>query len=249
MMVYPSANDYAVRISPFIKQDITDFVAYRPAYSLGGYEDTCDAYFTGTSTGFTSLQYGFRNVDGHDWSSLGYQRRVSRSGGGFFGLLGYKSSAESETTYFNSWSGSWIQDVRVTITMKGAPILVPITAGYWDVGNVRRTYPKLRPGEPDELAGLVRLTHALIGYRVGLQITFSNAETWRNVSQFIETGRKSKGGALQVFGFAFGASGGGAYQFSQSDLQTSSTSDGGVITIPNTPEGMLFLLGARGKAL
>jgi hypothetical protein len=248
MMVYPAADSYAVSLNPFVKNEITDFVTYRPAYTLSGYENTCDAYFKNTGA-LTTLQYGFKNVDGHDWSSLGYQKTVTKGGGGFFGILGYKKSATSEISYYNSWSGDWAQEVKVTITMRGSPTLVPINAGFWDVGNVRKTYPTLRAGETDDLAGNVRLTHALVAYQIGMQITFSNAETWRNVSQFIETGKKSKGGGLNIFGFSFGAGGSGAYQYSTNDLKTSSTSDGGVITIPNTPEGMVFMLGARGKAL
>lgn len=247
-MVYPSAPNYAVSLNPFVKNEITDFVAYRPAYTLSGYENTCDGYFKSTS-GFTSLTYGFKNVDGHDWSSMGYTKQVTKGKAGLFGIIGYKQSSEKETTYYNSWSGNWAQEVKITITMKGNPTLVPINAGFWDVGNVRKTYPKLRAGETDDLNGLVRLTHALVAYQIGMQITFSNAETWRNVSSFIETGKKNKGGSLSIWGFSFGAGGGGAYQYSTNDLKTSSTADGGVITIPNTPEGMVFMLGARGKAL
>ncbi|KAF2747647.1 hypothetical protein M011DRAFT_477265 [Sporormia fimetaria CBS 119925] len=248
MMVYPSADSYAVSLKPWIKNEITDFVAYRPSYSLAGYENTCDAYFR-NNLGRTTLEYSFKNVDGHDWSTFGYEKRVVKGGGGFFGILGYKQSSTSETTHYNSWSGSWQQDVKVTISMKGSPALVPINAGFWDVGNVRQTYPKLRAGESDTLAGNVRLTHALVGYQIAMNLTFSNQETWKNVTQFIETGKKSKAGGLQVFGFSFGASGGGSYQYTFNDLKTSATSDGGVISIPPTPEGMMFMLGARGKAL
>jgi hypothetical protein len=249
MMVYPSADNYAVSLTPWTKNEITDFITYRSTYTLQGYENTCDAYFKNQRGGLTRLAYGFANVDGHDWSSLGYQQKVSRGGGGFFGILGYKQSASSETTYYNSWSGNWQREVSIEISMKGAPTLVPISAGFWDVGNVRKTYPKLRAGETDTLAGGVRLTHALVGYQIGMNISFSNKEMWRNVSEFIETGRKSKGGGLNVFGFSFGASGSESYSYSTSDLKTRETSDGGVITIPSTPEGMVFLLGARGKAL
>ncbi|KAF2271443.1 uncharacterized protein EI97DRAFT_270258 [Westerdykella ornata] len=248
MMVYPSADSYNVSIDPFVKNEITESTIYRPAYSLTGYENTCDSYFRSTQ-GLTTLQYGFTNVDGHDWSSLGYTKKVTKGGGGLFGIIGYKKSGEQETTYYNSWSGSWAQDVKITVSMKGAPTLVPITAGFWDVGNVRKTYPKLREGETDDLQGLVRLTHVLVGYQLGMTIKFSNSEMWRNVSQFIETGKSSGGGSLQIFGFGFGKGGGGAYQHSTNDLKTRTTSDGGEIVIPNTPEGMLFMLGARGKAL
>lgn len=248
MMVYPGAPNYAVSIKPFVKNEITDFVAYKPAYTLGGYENVCDGYFTGSS-GFTTLTYGFKNVDGHDWSSLGYQQKVRKYGGGFWSILGYRQSATSEVTHFNSWSGTWSQEVKITISMKGAPTLVPINPGSWNVGNVRKTYPKLRAGETDDLAGTVVLTHALVAYQIGMKIEFSNTETWKNVTEFIEKGKKNKAGGLQIFGFSFGAGGGGAYQFSTNDLKTSSTASGGVINIPNTPEGMIFMLGARGKAL
>lgn len=133
--------------------------------------------------------------------------------------------------------------------MGGAPTVVPINAGFWDVGNVRSTYPKLRANETDDLVGHVRLTHALVAYKVSMQIEFTNTETWKNVTQFIEKGKTNKGGGLHIFGFSFGAGGGGAYQFKTDDLKTSSTTNGGLITIPTTPEGMIFMLGARGKAL
>lgn len=191
MQVFPGAPNYAVSIKPFVKNEITDFTAYRPYYSLAGYENVCDAYFTGSSA-FSTYTYGFKNVDGHDWSSLGYEQKVRKYGGGFWGILGYRQSATSEITHFNSWSGSWAQEVKVTISMKGAPTLVPISPGTWNVGSVRKTYPKLREGETDDLAGKVILTHALVAYQIGMKIEFSNVETWKNVSQFIETGKKNK---------------------------------------------------------
>ncbi|KAF2271100.1 hypothetical protein CC78DRAFT_506634 [Lojkania enalia] len=248
MPVYPSSPNYAVSIKPFVKNEINDFVAYRPAYTLGGYENTCDAYFQGTA-GITTLQWSLKNVDGHDWSSLGYTKRVTKYGGGFWSILGASKTGTSEVTEFNSWSGDWQQDVKITFSMKGAPTLVPINAGFWDVGAVRKTYPNLRVGEKDDLAGKVRLTHALVAYQIGLTIEFTNLETWKNVSQFIETGKKSTGGGLRIFGFSFGGSRGGSYSYKMDDLKTKSTTSGGVITIPQTPEGSIFLLGARGKAL
>lgn len=247
-MVYPAASNYAVNIKPFQKNEITDFVSYKPAYTLSQYENICDAYFTGTN-GLTSLQYNFKNVDGHDWSSLGYQQKVIKGSGGFFGIIGAKASKESEVTHFDSWSNTFSQEVKITVTMKGAPAVVPINAGFWDVGNVRTVYPKLRAGETDDLKGHVRLTHALVAYQIGMQIQFTNVNTWKNVTQFIEKGKKNIGGGLHIFGFSFGAGGGGAYQYKTDDLKTSTTTDGGIITIPSTPEGMVFLLGARGKAL
>ncbi|KAF2467261.1 uncharacterized protein BDR25DRAFT_376172 [Lindgomyces ingoldianus] len=248
MMVYPSAPNYLVNLKPFVKQEITDFVAYRPAYTLGSYENVCDAFYT-SSTGNTVLQYNYKNVDGHDWSTLGYSQTVKSGGAGFFGILGIKASATSEVTHFNSWSSTFTQEVSLTMTMKGAPQLVPINTGFWDVGNVRKTYPKLRPGEVDGLAGRVRLTHALVGYQLSLSITFKNTETWRNVTEFIEKGKKNVGGGIHIFGFSFGAGGGGSYQFSTNDIKTNTTVDGGILSIPTTPEGMIFMLGARGKAL
>ncbi|ORY05263.1 hypothetical protein BCR34DRAFT_46230 [Clohesyomyces aquaticus] len=102
MMVYPGAPNYAVSIKPFVKQEITDYVAYRPAYTLASYENVCDSFFTGSS-GNTVLQYNYKNVDGHDWSTLGYSQTVKKGSAGFWGILGVKASATSEVTHFDSW--------------------------------------------------------------------------------------------------------------------------------------------------
>lgn len=77
-MVYPASSSYSVKIAPFQKNEITDFVAYKPAYTLASYEDTCDAYFKGTA-GQTKVTYDFKQTDGHDWSTLGYTQKVQRS--------------------------------------------------------------------------------------------------------------------------------------------------------------------------
>ncbi|KAF2007466.1 hypothetical protein P154DRAFT_119796 [Amniculicola lignicola CBS 123094] len=248
MMVYPAAPNYAVSITPFQKNEITDFIAYKATYTMGGYEDVCDRYYKGTAAS-TSLTYNFKSVNGNDWSTLGYSQQIKKAGGGFWGILGFKASKTAETTEYNSWSGNWASEVSINLKMRGAPTLVPINAGFWDVGNVRKTYPKLRAGETDDLAGTVRLTHALVGYGLSLEIKFSNTETWRNVTQFIQKGKGSAGAGINLFGFSFGAGGSGSYSYNFNDLKTSNTADGGVITFPSTPDGMVFMLGARGKAL
>jgi len=219
MAVYPDASNYAVSLTPFVKNEINDFVAFRPAYSLNQYEDIADNFFKGAA-GSSRLEYNFKNVDGHDWSSLGYQKKVVKGRAGFFGIIGVKASKESEVEQYDSWSNNFSQEVKVTLTTQGAPQVVTISPGSWDVGNFRKVYPRLRKGETDDLVGHVRLVKALVAYGISLQIEFTDVNTWNNVTRFIQKGQTGGSGGVNIFGFSFGAGGSGAYNYKHEDLKT-----------------------------
>lgn len=250
MEAYHDAQNYATDLKLPLKEKKVPqtSISYLPAYSLGQYEDICNAYFT-QDLGTGQMQFDFKNVDGNDWSSLGYQKSVTKYGGGLFGIFGAKKSTEKEYSQFQSGSSSWLQNVTVRITTKGNPTLVQVNPGLWNVGNVRKTYPKLQPGRPDNLAGHAIITHILVAYEIAMEIEFKDVQTWKNVNSFVESGKSDAKGGLSIFGFYFGAGGGGSYQYSSSSLTTKTTENGGIIKIPSTPKGMIFMLGARGKAL
>ena len=119
-----------------------------------------------------------------------------------------------------------------------------------DVPDFRTQYPNLLPGSgKDFLKGLVRLQKMLIGYQVGITITFNDAELWTYVSNYVKSGQQSGSGGISIFGFRFGASGSGTYQQSTSSIQVIQTGTTGQLVLPPTPPGVTVLLGALGKAL
>jgi hypothetical protein len=138
MPVYP--NSYTVILNPWAQHEQTDGILYKSLYSLGGgFEESCDSWFNGTSGGTTTYDWTMKNVKGHDWSSLGHTTSVTQVGGSFFSLLSASHSSTTDTTQFNSWTTKFSTQVTMELTMKGAPLVFNIGAGYW---RVSRRFPK-----------------------------------------------------------------------------------------------------------
>ncbi|KAH8590606.1 hypothetical protein B0O99DRAFT_691392 [Bisporella sp. PMI_857] len=248
MPVY--GGSYNVQFKPFAKHEITEGLHYKPLYSLGGgFEEVCDTWINGTSSGQFSFSWNMKNVNGRDWSSLGHSTSVKSGGGGFFSILSAKHSSTKEETQFNSWTSKFSENVSLRLTMKGPPVLFNIQAGGWDVPAVRATYPKITKNGINNLAGKVRITKLLLGHQVGLTITISDSATWKSVSQFISSSKKDTRGGLRIFGFGFGAGVGGNTFRNITEVQTSEQGNGGVIVIPPGPVGIPMMLGAFGKAV
>ena len=264
-------GSYVTQLKPFQKNEITDpaGLCYKPLYSLnGGFEEACDSWINGTGNPF-SYTWSMKNVNSRDWSSLGHSTSVSSGGGSFFGILSaYKSSTKKETQ-FNSWTSTFSESVSLKLTMKGAPLIFNVQAGGWyvpflpypifqsriianihrDVPSVRATYPKITKNGINNLANRVKITKLMLGHQVALTITIADSATWKSVSQYILDAKKDVGGGLSIFGFKFGAGGGGNVHRNITDVQTSDQGNGGVITIPAGPVGLPVLLGAFGKAV
>jgi hypothetical protein len=125
MPVYPGA--YNVVLSPWAAHTQTDGILYKPLYSLnGGFEESCDAWFNGTSGGTTKYDWNMKNANGHDWSSLGHATSVTNIGGSIFRLIGANHGSTNDTTIFNSWSQQFSQQVTLELTMKGSPLVFNI---------------------------------------------------------------------------------------------------------------------------
>lgn len=131
MPVYPQS--YTVQINPWSKQEQTDGVTWSPLYSLqGGFEESCDAWFNGTTPGTTRYSWNLKNVKGDDWNSLGHTSTVKNIGGsGWYGLISAQRSGSSETTVFNNFTSKYTTAISLELTMQGSPLVFNIGAGYW----------------------------------------------------------------------------------------------------------------------
>jgi len=244
-------GSYNVQLSPFASHEITDpaGLCYKPLYSLsGGFEEAVDSWINGTAGQFT-YSWSMKNVNSRDWSSLGHSTSTSQYGGGFFSILSARKGSSKTETQFNSWNSKFSESVSLQLTMKGGPLIFPIQAGAWDVPSVRATYPKITKNGINNLAGRVKLTKLMLGHQVAVTIKIDDQATWKSVSQFISDAKKDVSGGLRIFGFQFGAGGGGTSHRNITEVQTSDQGNGGVIIIPASTRGLPMLLGAYGKAV
>ncbi|CZT01099.1 hypothetical protein WAI453_009523 [Rhynchosporium graminicola] len=248
MPVY--TNPYSVSISPWYQNELSDGIIYKPSYTLGNsFEESCDAWFNNTSAARTKFSWNMNSVNGHDWSSLGHTKGVTKFGGSYFALLSAKKTGTSEETVFNSWSSGFSESISLELSMKGAPLVFTIGSGLWDVGGVRTTYPSILPSKLDTLASRVRLTKLLIGYEIGLKITINETSTWHSVYNFVSDAKKNTGGGFSIWGIHFGAGGNKETGRNISEVQFVNNGVSGQIIIPPSQKGVTYLLGALGKAL
>ncbi|RDL35699.1 Uncharacterized protein BP5553_06311 [Venustampulla echinocandica] len=277
MPVYGAGGTYNVRINPFQENQLTDGIIYKPQYSLqGGYEESCDAWINYTGSANTVYNWNMVNVNGHDWSSLGHSTSVTNKcimpagvrrpkfclrgaanhtarvvgANYFFGLISANKAGSTDTTVFNSWTDKFSTAVSLKLTMKGIGVF-NIGAGYWDVGNVRSTYPSILPAPygKDTLNQKIRLQRLLVGSEVGLTITVNDSGMYKSIYQFIEDAKKSAGGGFGIFGFHFGGGGSSATHRNITDVTFNQQQEGGQVIIAPSPKGVPVMLGALGKAL
>ncbi|KAG4429228.1 hypothetical protein IFR05_015289 [Cadophora sp. M221] len=248
MPVYPSP--YSVALSPWSQHELSDGILYKPSYTLGNaFEESCDAWFNNTSTARSKYTWNMKSVNGHDWSSLGHTTSMTKFGGSAFCLLSASKTTTTDTTVFNSWSKGFSENVSLEISMKGAPLVFSIGAGYWDVGGVRSTYPNLLSHRTDTLSSRVRLQKLLIGYEVGLKITINETSTWNSVYKFLQDAKTSSSASVNIWGIHFGAGGTKETRRNITEIQFVNDGVSGQIVIPPSQPGVTYLLGALGKAL
>ena len=119
-------------INPWATHEQVDGTLYKPLYSLtGGFEETCDAWFNGTSSQTTKFNWDMKDVDGHNWSALGHTNRVTSAGGSIFALISANYGGNTKTTTYDNWSETFGQQISLELTMKGAPVVFNVGAGYW----------------------------------------------------------------------------------------------------------------------
>jgi len=70
--------------------------------SMEGSKNLAMYGFNGTSGGTTKYDGNMKNVNDHDWSSLGHTTSVTNIGGSIFGLIGANHGSTDDTTIFNS---------------------------------------------------------------------------------------------------------------------------------------------------
>ncbi|KAL2060853.1 hypothetical protein VTL71DRAFT_8905 [Oculimacula yallundae] len=248
MPVYPSP--YTVALTPWSQNELSDGILYKPSYTLGNaFDESLDTWFNDTSSARTKYTWNMKSVNGRDWSSLGHTTSVTKLGGSAFSLLSAKRTSTSDTTVFESWSRGFSESVSLELSMKGAPLVFNIGAGFWDVGGVRSTYPNLLSKKLDTLASRVRINKVLIGYEVALKITFNETSTWRSVYNFVSEAKKNTGGGINIWGIHFGAGGTKETRRNITEIQFKDDGVSGQIIIPPSQKGVTYLLGALGKAL
>ncbi|KAH8595520.1 hypothetical protein B0O99DRAFT_671946 [Bisporella sp. PMI_857] len=252
MPVFP--GQYNVKFDPFNAPQLglADGTTWRPAYSIGGsFQNVCDAWYNGTGgSGLTTtVSWTMTDYKYNDWSYLGHSTSVKQGSTGFFSFLSAKASSSSTETSFTEYTSAFNSKVTITLTMKGTPVIFNVNGGFWDVPDFRTLYPKLLPNGKDFLKGSVRLQKILVGYQVGITITFNDAAQWTSVSTFVKNAQKNVGGGISIFGFRFGAGSSSTYQQSVSSIQVIQQGNVGQIVLPPTAPGVTVMLGALGKAL
>jgi hypothetical protein len=133
--------------------------------------------------------------------------------------------------------------------MNGPPQVFSLNAGYWDVPGAQTSYPTLRTGSINPLAGQVRLQKVLVAYGVGLTVSFADLSIYKTVQQYVQTAQRVPNVGINVFGFNFGVSTNGQYSRNISQISMSSNSNTGFINLAPTPAGVFVLLGAYGTKM
>jgi hypothetical protein len=128
MAAYP--NPYTVQLSPFNAKPITSGTLELPLYSISGYGEACNNWFTAPQQD-SSFTWSLSNVKSNDWTEFGHGSSVRQFGGSYYGILGYQQSATSEWTNFTSLSSQFFEHITMELTMKGSPLLFDVGAGYW----------------------------------------------------------------------------------------------------------------------
>lgn len=134
------ASTYKVSVSPFKKaNEMTDSITYMPLYSLGGFEETCDAWFQGTGSSGQPFTWNWNMTSSksEDWSALGHSTSATSIGGGskggLFGLLSFSAgtSSTSQSSTYSNWTSNSLTSISIELTMMGAPITFNVRSGYW----------------------------------------------------------------------------------------------------------------------
>ncbi|KAF8857878.1 hypothetical protein BDZ45DRAFT_802911 [Acephala macrosclerotiorum] len=209
----------------------TDGILYKPLYSLtGGFQEACDAWFNGTPGGATTYQWRMKNANGKDWSSLGHSTTVNQVGESIFSLIGANKGGDLE------------------LTVKEAPLVFNVWAGYWDVPSVRTIYPTLPPQQTQ--SALLPNPSPKTFNRLRSQPQNYHQQHQHVDQHFLLHPRRQilYRGGFSSFGFHFGAGGSSTTHRNVSTLVTHSDGSSGVISIPPSPPGLTFLLGALGRA-
>lgn len=221
---------------------------FKPLYAIPGYESACDRWIkkeTGDNTVFTSKLSQFTH---NDWTELGYSRSVSHKSNSFWIFFNRSSSSTHERTTLNFSGSDWRNETEITLTAEGAVQNFTVTAGIWDVPGVRNLHPVLNPDERDTALGLVRINRILVGYKIGVKITFARSLRTQ-VRDMIRDARQDTEGGLRIFGFQFGADTENTSSFTRDINSVKYTEESGVLTIPPTPDGVPFVLGMLGKKI
>ncbi|KAF2419764.1 hypothetical protein EJ08DRAFT_653994 [Tothia fuscella] len=248
MPVYVGGDFITNLTRPWVQKEIAEPDLYQPFYGTSGLEEAANNWFANTSPS-TIVSLSLKKSGSSDWSALGHSTSVIQGSAGYFGFIGAKAGSSSTSTTFNSYGTTFSDDVDITFSFRGPPATFSLRAGLWDVADARAAYPKLLPNATDSLVGKVRPQKVLLAYQPGLTIAFKNANTWKNVKQFIDTAKSNKGGGISIFGFSFGGSGGRKSDRTMNDIQTQDSGTGGSIIIPPAAPGALYVLGVLGRKL
>lgn len=221
---------------------------YKPLYAILGYESACDRWIrkeTGDNTIFTSKLSQFTH---NDWTELGHSRTVSQQSNSFWIFFSKFSSSTHERTTLNFSGSDWRSETEITLAAEGAVQNFTVNAGIWDVPGVRRLHPVLNPGETDTALGLVRINRILVGYKVGVKITFARSLRTQ-VRNLISEAQQDTEGGLRIFGFQFGGDTQNTSSFTRDINSVKYTEESGLLTLPPTPDGVPFVLGMLGKRI
>jgi hypothetical protein len=129
MAAYP--NSYTVKLSPFNAPPITSGTLEVPLYNIGpGYGEACNNWFTAEQAN-SSFTWDLTNSQVNDWTEFGHGSSVRSLGGSYYGILGYQQTSSSQWTNYTALSSSFFEHITMTLTMKGAPLLFDVGAGFW----------------------------------------------------------------------------------------------------------------------
>lgn len=179
---------------------IKDYIVGVPNYQIAGYNEKMNEWMRLAANGHKRDQIIIINVsEGKQtcWSDYGYEEV---DGSGSQGIFPFLSALDGQTgNKFGLNTEGRETDISLTIAAIGLELL-SVTAGRWDVPNIKTRFPKLVDGAPDVLSSrYARPISVLVGYDVTLTATFGHSI--RNEAKELYDKAKNTGGSIKIFGF------------------------------------------------
>ncbi|THU89675.1 hypothetical protein K435DRAFT_968985 [Dendrothele bispora CBS 962.96] len=191
------------------ESDISQSLAFVPAYTIGTYITTVQAWITAAGKGATRDQVITIDINqgkNTKWEDYGFKE--VRGGGG----VGFWPFFWAEVYVNNKWEKRTLKTEgrEDSISMQLAMIGIQkfdINSGQWDVPNIKTLFPNRLPNAPDVLSSkFARIVSVLVGYDVELKLTFAS-EMREEVNKIYDE-VKSTGGRMSIFGFYIDAGAG-----------------------------------------
>ncbi|THU89673.1 hypothetical protein K435DRAFT_968983 [Dendrothele bispora CBS 962.96] len=183
--------------------DISQSLAFVPAYTIANYNSTVQAWITAAGRGATRDQVITIDINkgkNTTWQHYGFREVWGGGEVGFWPFLSAEVYVDDNKREERTLKIEGREDsISLQLAMIGVQKF-DVSPGQWDVPNIKTLFPNRLPNAPDVLSPkLARIVSVLVGYDVELKVSFGPEMREEVHSIYDEV--KSTGGRMSIFGF------------------------------------------------